>query len=164
MARRNSKNMVVRPAAAAAVASRSKKPRLDVQGFIDQANAEYETVHKAFEDQFWGTKMGLKQGEFNTEKLTSTKNDMEAWLRSRERLDETRTYLAEEKAISAEQRKALQCFERTFSTYLLDTDEATLTNKRAALCKLFVGPVGAITRSTQARVGPRHLHSAAAAG
>jgi len=104
-----------------------KRPRLDVQGFIDKANAEYESVHKAFEDQFWGTKMDL-EGTFNTELLTSTKNDMEAWLRSRERLDETRSFL-KEADISAEQRKVLTCFERTFSTYLLDSAEATATRE-----------------------------------
>merc|ERR1712146_260363 len=44
----------------------------DLQSFIDETNLEYESVHKAFEDQFWGTKMALKHGDFNKELLTST--------------------------------------------------------------------------------------------
>ena len=31
------------------------------QEFIDKCNADYEKVHKEFEDQFWGTKMALKE-------------------------------------------------------------------------------------------------------
>ena len=42
--------------------SATKKARVDnVQAFIDVANSEYEHVHVKFEEQFWGTKMVLKQ-------------------------------------------------------------------------------------------------------
>lgn len=35
-------------------------PRPKAQQFLDAANGEYERVHLAFEEQFWGTKMNLK--------------------------------------------------------------------------------------------------------
>ena len=40
----------------------------------------------AAENELWGTKMGLQDGDFTTEKLSSTKEAMEAWLRSPENL------------------------------------------------------------------------------
>ena len=39
-----------------------KKARSDgvsLQDFLDRVNASYESVHTAFEHQFWGTKMAL---------------------------------------------------------------------------------------------------------
>ena len=53
---------------------------------------------------------------------------MEAWLRSRERLEETRAHLKAQD-LTLPQKKALECFERTFSTYLLDSAEATATRE-----------------------------------
>ena len=54
------------------------------QTFIDSYNAEYEKLHLAFEEQFWGTKMALS-GDYTTELLTSTKSAMEDFLKSPER-------------------------------------------------------------------------------
>ena len=39
-----------------------KKARSDdvsLQGFLERVNGSYESVHTAFEHQFWGTKMAL---------------------------------------------------------------------------------------------------------
>ena len=35
-----------------------------VQSFINTVNTGYESVHKRFEEQFWGTKMALPDGLF----------------------------------------------------------------------------------------------------
>jgi len=38
----------------------------DVKSFIDSTNADYETLHREFELQFWGTKMNLSDPKFST--------------------------------------------------------------------------------------------------
>lgn len=50
------------------------------QDFVDGVNEQYAEKHKAFENQFWGTKMALKSTDatpYSTELLSSTKKDME---------------------------------------------------------------------------------------
>lgn len=104
----------------------AKKPRCaDVQSFINDVNVEYEKVHVAFEEQFWGCKMGLKDGTFSTELLSSTKETMEAWLRSPENKTKVEELLASGEA-TAEQKKVLECFQRTFSCYQM-SDEAAVS-------------------------------------
>jgi oligoendopeptidase F len=49
----------------------------DARAFVDDFNERYAQKHEAFENQFWGTKMALKQGEFSTELLNQTKKDLE---------------------------------------------------------------------------------------
>ena len=78
-------------------------------------------MHRAFEAQFWGTKMALKGFE-TTEALGSTKEAMEAFLR-----DEARLARATELAAVAtdpEQKKVLACFTRTFSCYQMKSPAA----------------------------------------
>lgn len=113
--------------------------------FIDTTNAEYERVHRAFEDQFWGTKMNLSGG-FDTVKLGSTKEAMEAFLRDEDRLAEAKTHAAATK--DPEQLKVLACFQRTFQCYQMSSPEAialrekstTLENKlNAARNKMALG-------------------------
>eukprot|EP00928_Gymnodinium_smaydae_P043115 TRINITY_DN28960_c0_g1_i1.p1 TRINITY_DN28960_c0_g1~~TRINITY_DN28960_c0_g1_i1.p1 ORF type:complete len:655 (+),score=164.82 TRINITY_DN28960_c0_g1_i1:46-1965(+) len=101
----------------------------DVQAFIDEANLTYERLHKEFEDQFWGTKMALGGDKFSKERLSSTKNDMEAFLRDADRHATARRYLASG-ACTKEQAHVLKIFDRTFSCYLMSSDEAVaLRNK-----------------------------------
>jgi hypothetical protein len=50
------------------------------QAFVDRFNADYETKHEAFEQQFWGTKMALANTDettYSAENLTKTKTEME---------------------------------------------------------------------------------------
>ena len=102
----------------------NKKAKMgEIQSFIDEVNVEYEKVHVQFEEQFWGTKMGLQDGDFTTEKLSSTKEAMEAWLRSPENLAKVDAFLASGEA-TAEQQKVLECFQRTFSCYQMADEEA----------------------------------------
>eukprot|EP00400_MALV-I_sp_L67-5_P001204 gene1203-727_t len=94
----------------------------DPQAFIDAYNAEYEKVHVAYEDQFWGTKMALS-GDYSTDLLTSTKASMEDFLKSQDRLDATKKML-EKDNLTDEQKKVLNFFVRVFNCYLLPSDEA----------------------------------------
>lgn len=73
----------------------------EAQAFVDTFNSNYEEKHEAFERQFWGTKMALKDESFNAENLSKTKGEMENLLSDpetlakakalREKLDEADT-------------------------------------------------------------------------
>lgn len=63
-----------------------------IKDFIAVKNGEYETLHQAFEEQFWGTKMALT-GDFTADELTRTKQAMESWLADPGNLKQTREYL-----------------------------------------------------------------------
>lgn len=65
----------------------------DVSNFIDSTNASYESLHRAFELQFWGTKMALSGKQYSTEELTRTKGEMEAFLADETKLSKTRELL-----------------------------------------------------------------------
>ena len=95
----------------------------DTAAFIDSVNAQYEDLHRAFEEQFWGTKMGLSSGAFSTSLLSSTKEKMEEFLRSPKLKVETEAFLVSGEA-TAEQEKILRCFARTFSCYQMEDAEA----------------------------------------
>lgn len=94
-----------------------------LQAFIDKTNTAYEKVHCEFEDQFWGTKMGLKDGDFSVDLLTSTKGSMEKFLSDPERLAETRRWIQCAGA-SEEQLNTLKMFERTFKCYIMESPTA----------------------------------------
>lgn len=91
---------------AAAEASSSMSAATD---FIEKINVEYEALHKAFEYQFWGTKMALKGAEWSVPELTRTKAAMEAFLASKEKLAQTRALLASgDASLTEEERKTLE--------------------------------------------------------
>mmetsp|Transcript_42996 Transcript_42996/g.133650 ORF Transcript_42996/g.133650 Transcript_42996/m.133650 type:complete len:632 (-) Transcript_42996:114-2009(-) len=99
-------------------------PDEDVQPFINETNLAYERVHKAFEEQFWGTKMALSGDKFSPEKLSSTKDEMEAFLRDEARHKKVQDFLAGGHC-SEEQTHTLKIFDRTFSCYLMKSEAAT---------------------------------------
>ena len=104
----------------------SKKAKVgEIQSFIDAVNLEYEKVHVSYEEQFWGTKMGLKDGDFSTTLLSSTKEAMEEFLRSPENKAKAEAFLASGEA-TASQAKTLDCFVRTFGCYQM-SDEAAVS-------------------------------------
>lgn len=105
----------------------------DLQAFINETNAEYERVHKAFEDQFWGTKMALSGDCFSAEKLSSTKDEMEAFLADQKRYDLVQKWVGSGIG-TEEQKKTLGIFDRTFSCYLMKTVDAT--NLRSKITQL----------------------------
>jgi len=91
--------------------------------FIEEVNTQYEGLHRAFEEQFWGTKMALKDGSYTVDALTKAKGEMEAFLASKEKLAQTRGYLARSDLSEAE-RATLAIFERTFGCYIMESEAA----------------------------------------
>mmetsp|Transcript_27964 Transcript_27964/g.82224 ORF Transcript_27964/g.82224 Transcript_27964/m.82224 type:complete len:689 (-) Transcript_27964:163-2229(-) len=115
----------------------------DAQSFIDAVNEEYETYHREFEMQFWGTKMALSDPGYTVENLSETKRAMEGFLADEEKLARTRELLlrddgdggdgdgGEGAALSDEQRKVLSTFERVFGCYIMESDEAKRMREEA---------------------------------
>lgn len=110
----------------------------ELQAFIDGVNSGYEAVHCAFEHQFWGTKMALSAaapggGSYSTAELTRTKAEMEAFLADKDRLATTREWVKKDVG-SAEQRKVLAIFAKTFGCYIMEGELALeLRHKATAL-------------------------------
>mmetsp|Transcript_7012 Transcript_7012/g.12949 ORF Transcript_7012/g.12949 Transcript_7012/m.12949 type:complete len:694 (-) Transcript_7012:303-2384(-) len=99
------------------------------QDFIDNVNVEYEVLHKAFEMQFWGTKMALASETYSTGELSRTKEEMESFLASMERLDTTRVLLSQQEQLTEQQIVTLKLFERTFSCYIMESETARSMRK-----------------------------------
>ena len=97
--------------------------------FIETINTEYEKVHKSFELQFWGTKMALGGEAYSVPELTRTKAEMEAFLASKEKLAQTREYLASSD-LTDEERKTLKMFERTFGCYIMENPEGLVLREQ----------------------------------
>ncbi|KAL7522935.1 hypothetical protein ACHAWX_007671 [Stephanocyclus meneghinianus] len=95
----------------------------EVTNFIDTTNTSYERLHRAFELQFWGTKMALSGPQYSTEELTRTKGEMEAFLADESKLAKTRELL---KIVPADSQhaKTLKMLERTFRCYIMESEEA----------------------------------------
>lgn len=62
------------------------------RAFVDNFNVAYALKHEAFENQFWGTKMSLKNGDYSTDLLSQTKKDMEDLLSDPKILAEAKLY------------------------------------------------------------------------
>ena len=95
----------------------------DVRSFIDATNASYESLHRAFEMQFWGTKMALSGPEHSTAELTRTKGEMEAFLADEAKLATTRDLLLSVPEDSAD-ATTLRMLERTFGCYIMESEDA----------------------------------------
>ncbi|KAJ1484191.1 hypothetical protein T484DRAFT_1894807 [Baffinella frigidus] len=117
-------------------------PDEKVQSFINTVNTGYESVHKRFEEQFWGTKMALPGGtklsdgvavaEFSVKELTRTKQEMEGFLADAGKLAETRAMMNAGTA-TPEQLKVLNIFEKTFKSYIMESDEAKQEREKATV-------------------------------
>lgn len=116
--------------AAAPAASEGEATPAALQRFIDDVNTGYERVHLAFEEQFWGTKMALKDPRFSAANLAATKGEMEAFLADVDRLEATRRWLKSGLA-SEEQTRTLKIFERTISCYVMEDPEAKALREEA---------------------------------
>lgn len=116
---------------------------------IDELNALYEQKHKAFEDNFWATKMALKSA--STEELAKTKTDYENFLGDAETLKEVRELLKDPN-LTVDQRRTLEIMEKTFKCYITEGDkikalkedliskESALSAKRNALTTGYTDP------------------------
>ena len=70
-----------------------------------------------------GTKMALSGAEWSVPELTRTKAEMEAFLASKEKLEQTRALLASGE-VTDDERKTLTMFERTFGCYIMESADA----------------------------------------
>ncbi len=113
----------IRPSAALLFSTKTDTMSTEVAKFIDSTNANYESLHRAFELQFWGTKMALSGSEYSTDELTRTKGEMEAFLADEDKLATTRDLLKTAQSGSMEE-KTLLMFERTFGCYIMESEEA----------------------------------------
>eukprot|EP00962_Isochrysis_galbana_P017143 scaffold4925_cov125-Isochrysis_galbana.AAC.9 len=100
--------------------------RLAARSFINEVNARYETLHRAFEEQFWGTKMALAADMYSVSELTRTKEEMEAFLADEAKLSKSRELLAQAETaeLSESEVRTLKIFERTFGCYIMESAEA----------------------------------------
>ncbi|KAJ3111583.1 hypothetical protein HDU96_005547 [Phlyctochytrium bullatum] len=93
----------------------------DVQTFVESFNAAYEAKHKAYEDNFWATKMNLKG--CSSAELARTKDELDLFLGDEKMLDRVKELL-KRPDLTAEQRKVLAIFERTFKCYIIQDKSA----------------------------------------
>ncbi|KAJ3377243.1 Muskelin 1, intracellular mediator containing kelch motif, partial [Entophlyctis sp. JEL0112] len=101
--------------------SRSNIKSLEgVDAFIADFNAAYEKKHKAFEDNFWATKMNLKG--CSSDELTRTKNELDAFLGDENALSMVQELLRLPD-LNDEDKKTLRIFERTFKCYIITDPE-----------------------------------------
>jgi oligoendopeptidase F len=97
----------------------------DASSFINQVNKDYEELHRAFEKQFWGTKMALSDPVYSVEELNRTKGEMEKFLADEEKLSKTRELLSTLSSDdTSDTAKTLRIFERTFGCYIMESKEA----------------------------------------
>ncbi|KAJ9446281.1 Oligopeptidase A [Diplonema papillatum] len=92
-----------------------------VQEYIDEMNTKYDLLHRAFEDNFWATKMNLKGN--SSEQLSKTKTEYESFLQNKQALEAVRQKLNDPTATD-EQKRILKTMERTYLCYLMESDEA----------------------------------------
>lgn len=101
----------------------------EAQSFINGVNSEYESLHSAFESQFWGTKMGLSSKhaplsgaprDYSVDELTRTKQAMEGFLGDESKLQEARRLLASGDASESE-AKTLRLMTRAFECYIMES-------------------------------------------
>jgi len=100
--------------------------KLVARSFINEVNTRYETLHRAFEEQFWGTKMALASPKYSIPELTRTKEEMEAFLADDSKLSKSRELLAQAETaeLSDSETRTLKIFERTFGCYIMEAPEA----------------------------------------
>ena len=113
-------------AAAAAAAAE------EARAFVDQFNADYETRHLAFEEQFWGTKMNLSDARFSAEELTRTKTHMESLLQDAsvlQKAQELRSQLTTDDDLT----KTLDIVIRTCQCYQMNDEAAAIRRETSQL-------------------------------
>ena len=110
-------------------------PSSGIRQFVESKNREYERLHRAFEDQFWGNKMALKtSGDFSPEQLTSTKQAMEAWLADPLNLQETlKLQMACGSGDAESDVQALEIFKRTFECYQMQPEAKAVRDEVTSL-------------------------------
>lgn len=99
-----------------------------VGDFIESFNADYARIHKAYEDNFWATKMNLAGN--STDDLTTSFNALEAFLGDQATLAAVREYLAATDT-TPEQAVILRHIEKTLKCYIVESPEAKKVREEA---------------------------------
>jgi oligoendopeptidase F len=105
---------------------------LAARSFVDSFNVEYESKHRAFEEQFWGTKMALS-GNFSSELLSSTKASMESLLSSAEVLEKAQAYAAACSETDKALKTSLDIIIRTCKCYQMPLEAKSIREATAKL-------------------------------
>ncbi|KAI9337274.1 oligoendopeptidase [Obelidium mucronatum] len=125
------KTTVIKTVTSTAASASGGSSDQSVSEFIDSFNLEYESKHKAFENNFWATKMNLAGN--SSEDLARTKNELDQFLGSVENLEKVNGFLARPD-LTADERKTLLIFQRTFKCYIITNPEGvTLREELNAL-------------------------------
>lgn len=102
--------------------------------FVDKFNADYETRHLAFEEQFWGTKMNLSDARFSAEELTRTKTAMESLLQDNTVLQKAQDLRSQLSAAADESlTKTLDIIIRTCQCYQMNDEAAAIRRETSQL-------------------------------
>ena len=115
----------VRSGSTVAMAASTAEP---VGEFIDGFNADYARIHKAYEDNFWATKMNLAGN--STDALTESFNALEAFLGDADVLEKVRGYLGGADADDA-QVVVLKHIEKTLGCYIVESADAKKVREEA---------------------------------
>ncbi|KAJ3306553.1 hypothetical protein HDV03_004682 [Kappamyces sp. JEL0829] len=86
-----------------------------VSVFVAAFNSKYEKLHRAYEENFWATKMALKGASRQQE--TATKAALDDFLGDEKALEQVKQFLASAQLSPAE-KSTLQCFQKTLETYI----------------------------------------------
>ncbi|GAX18449.1 hypothetical protein FisN_2Lh103 [Fistulifera solaris] len=105
---------------------------VEAREFVDQFNADYETRHRAFEEQFWGTKMNLQDARYSAEELTRTKTEMESLLQDKavlEKAQQLRSQCTDDDRLI----KTLDIIIRTCQCYQMNDEAAAIRRETSQL-------------------------------
>uniref|UniRef100_A0A7S2W7S7 Peptidase M3A/M3B catalytic domain-containing protein n=1 Tax=Mucochytrium quahogii TaxID=96639 RepID=A0A7S2W7S7_9STRA len=95
---------------------------------IERVNEEYIKLHKAFEDEFWATKMNLKGN--SSEKFSKSKVALDEYLMDKANLQLVTDCLESDVPKSEAERKVLEIMKKTFSCYTMESEEAAKIKKQ----------------------------------
>lgn len=107
-----------------------------VSEFIEELNVQYEKVHKAFEDNFWATKMSLKGASGDA--LNKTKSDLDNFLGDQERLVAVREHLKNPE-LHPDQEHVLHTIERTLKCYIVENPTAKELQEKVTVLETELG-------------------------
>mmetsp|Transcript_12072 Transcript_12072/g.36231 ORF Transcript_12072/g.36231 Transcript_12072/m.36231 type:complete len:656 (-) Transcript_12072:500-2467(-) len=150
----------VRGGALRMMASAVAPAKQDTAGLIASLNEQYEQVHKAFEDQFWSSKMGLKGA--SSDSLARSKTDYETFLADEQRLRATQEALKGED-VTPEQKHILKIIEKTFRVNQIEPQalplkeqlnklEAELGEHRGKMALGFTPPGGEFQKASSVQI------------
>lgn len=95
-----------------------------VESYLESINRKYEAYHKAYENNFWATKMNLNGN--SAEALTKTKTEMDRFLGDPVILAEVERILSSKspEALGPKNMKILKIMQKTLRTYIITDPEA----------------------------------------